>query len=147
MEFVDPGPDQPAGFEPGPDAPGRPVAPRRETLGLLLMLAAAALLPFLASFQTFYTVREDGAAGRYEFAVDAWGRYGDVTGARLPAHAPRFGILLVICGAGFAVLVVITAAQLLAGRASEPSRTATGLAAGAGAVVGLLTGGTAAGSV
>src|SRR3954451_15078467 len=144
MEFVDPGPDQPAGFDPRPDAPRRPVAARRETLGLLIMLAAAALLPLLAAFQTFYTVREEGAAGRYEFAVDAWGRYGDVTGARLPAHAPRFGILLVICGACFAVLAAIAAAQLVAGRASEPSRSATALAAAAGAVVGLLTGVTAA---
>src|SRR3954468_11456133 len=144
MEFVDPGPDQPAGFEPGPDAPGRPVAPRRETLGLLLMLAAAALLPFLASFQTFYTVREDGAAGRYEFAVDAWGRYGDVAGARLPVHAPRVGMLVVICGGCFALLALTAAPQRLAGRAVAPARTATGLAGAAAGVVGLLTGVTAA---
>src|SRR3954451_3319840 len=144
MEFVDPGPDQPAGFDPRPDAPRRPVAARRETLGLLIMLAAAALLPLLAAFQTFYAVREEGAAGRYEFAVDAWGRYGDVAGARLPVHAPRFGMLLVVCGGCFAVLALIAATQLLAGRAVAPARTATGLAGAAAGVVGLLTGVTAA---
>jgi hypothetical protein len=145
MEFVDPGPDQPYPAPAAPHAPRRSVSPRRETLGLVVMLVAAALLPLLASFQTFYTVREEGAAGRYEYSVDAWGRYGELAaGARPAVHAPRFGALLLICAGCFAVLALIAASRLLGGRATEPARTATGLAGAAAGVLGLLTGVTAA---
>jgi hypothetical protein len=152
IEFLDPGPDQPDGDADGPaqgDSVSRP--PVRETVGLLIMLCAAALLPVVASFQSLYAVREQGPATEVDFTVDAWGRYGFASGPfAAAAHAPRFGILLAVSGAGFAVLALLTALRLLGARtrahttSHTTSRASSMLVGAAVGLVGLLVGVTAA---
>ena len=161
-EFLDPGPDQPAPaypprpgppWLPAPGAPGgpapgrRPASPgHREVIGLLVMLLAAAALPLAAAGQTVYSVVEQAVGARESFAVSAWGDYHVTTGEALAGHAPRFGILLVLTAAAFALLGLLAAVQLLPGRRARPpaARTALGIAAAATGLVGLQVGITAA---
>jgi len=169
-EFLDPGPDQPRGYPPpgypvpeypapGYPAPGypppaRPPEPgpprpapgtgRREAIGLLVMLLAAAGVPLVASVGTLYSVTLHSLAVDVSFRVDAWGsaRPADPSGSL--GHPPRFGVLLTAVAAGFALLALIAAVQLLGARAAHPARVAAGLAGAAGGLVGLLVGVTAA---
>jgi len=173
-EFLDPGPDQPApagypapGYPPagypapgqvappGFDAPGVPFPPgfpgpspahpaRREIVGLLLMLAAAAALPVIAARQVLYSVVEDNVVAREAFTVGAWGDYDVSVGPQLAGHGPAFGIVLTLGGAAFALLALI-ATRLLRGNPGEQGpRTSLGIAAAATGLVGLLVGVTAA---
>jgi hypothetical protein len=146
-EFLDPGPQQqyapaPAGptGPPGPPAP----LPRREAVGLLIMLVAAALLPLLAALESVYAVTEDTAVAHAEFSVDAWGNYDFAAGAQPVAHAPRFGLVLALAGAAFAILALVAAVDLLASRTAALAGRATGIAGASAALSGLVVGTVAA---
>ena len=158
-EFLDPGPDQPApGFLPAgyvgvgaphpaddppiPRARSRPG--RRETVGLLLMLAAAAALPAVAARQAMYSVVEDNVVARQAFTVGAWGDYDVSLGPPLAGHGPRFGIVLTLAGAAFALLALLALRLLRNGAAELGPRMSLGIAAAATGLVGLLVGVTAA---
>jgi len=165
-EFLDPGPDQPApasgyptpsypasddpapaGYRPAPPGfPGPPpVRPaRRETVGLLLMLAAAAALPLVAAQQALYSVVEDNVVARESFTVGAWGDYAVAIGPPLAGHGPRFGIVLTLGGAAFALLALLAARLLRRGPIDQAARVSLGIAAAATGLVGLLVGVTAA---
>jgi hypothetical protein len=148
-EFLDPGPDQPfAPASPAARLPAEPAPaaapPVREAVGLLIMLAAAALLTLLASIESVYSVTEDTAVAHAEFAVDAWGNYDFAAGAQPVAHAPRFGLVLAVAGAAFAVLALVTAVDVLASRVAALAARAGGLAGAAGALVGVVLGTVAA---
>ena len=162
-EFLDPGPDQPEptpyGAAPSttppfgsgpPAATAPPWAPpwapppaprgRREVIGLVIMLCAAALLPLVASAQSLFAVRERTIAGFDDYALDAWGQFSGVAGPQLYAHGPRFGVALIATGVGFAVLLLGAGVVLLGGRSTRPQRVSGLLAGAATGLVGLLVG-------
>jgi len=170
-EFLDPGPDQPApasgyatpsyptpryaapddpapaGHRPAPPGfPGPPPArpARRETAGLLAMLAAAAALPLVAAQEALYSVVEDNVVARESFTVSAWGDYAVAIGPPLAGHGPRFGLVLTLGGAAFALLALLAARLLRGGPVDQGARVSLGIAAAATGLVGLLVGVTAA---
>jgi hypothetical protein len=158
-EFLDPGPNQPAGYLPpasdgphgpqgafGAPRPARPVGRpgRRESLGLVAMLLAAAILPAVAAGQTLYAVVEQNVVAREAFAVSAWGDYDVTNGADLAGHGPRFGAVLALAGAAFGLLALLALGLLRDPGAGRARRTALGIAAAATGLVGLLVGVTAA---
>ncbi len=148
IEFLDPGPNQPDGPAPGargPTAARRP-RPDRETVGLLVMLTAAAALPVVAAFQLVFTVQQQDAGGSgFTYGADAWGRIrlGDGSALATAQHEPRFGILLAVCGAAFGVLALTVAAQLLLRTALGRRPLGATVAGAAGVLAGLLVGITA----
>jgi hypothetical protein len=149
IEFLDPGPNQPDG--PGEPALVAPIPPQRrvprldrETIGLLVMLTAAAVLPVVASFQLVFLVHADFSGG-FTYGADGWGRFrlGDGSGVVAGPHEPRFGVLLAVCGAAFAALALIVAAQALLRVAPDRRASGAAVAGAAGVLVGLLVGVTA----
>jgi hypothetical protein len=154
-EFVDPGPNQadpvPAGApfcasHPGPppgDAPAVSTG-RREILGLVVMLLAAAVLPLIASMQTLFAVHEQSLTTSVDFSVDAWGDLGSFAADRPYSHGIRFGLLLVGCAMGYVVLLLAGALVFLGERSGQPRRAAGLIAGAATGLLGLLLGTTLA---
>jgi hypothetical protein len=146
IEFLDPGPNQP--YEPAVPAPGAAEEhrPGPEAVGLLIMLVAAALLPVVAAFQDVYTVRAVADELRFRYAVDGWGRYstGDAGGFPATLHEPRFGVLLCVVAAGFAVLALVVLTRLVLVRPGAARLSGSLVAGIAAALTGALAGVTAA---
>ena len=90
----------------------RPLDVDRDALVAVLLLAAAAALPTVATFQGVYTIRESGRGSQPStFGADGWGRYHVSAGEGLsliPAgvHEIRYGIPLVVCASVLAILGV-----------------------------------------
>jgi len=108
------------------------------------MLLAAAALPVVAARQALYSVVEDNVVARESFTLGAWGDYDVDLGPPLAGHGPRFGIVLMLGGATFALLALLAARLLRDGPLEQGSRISLGIAAAATGLVGLLVGITAA---
>lgn len=123
--------------------PRRHIAFDHRRLTLVVLLAAAATLPVIASFQRVSTVRQSGAGPQLSSWVDGWGRFRSSGTTPIPTalHDPRFGLPLTACAGAFALLalaVTATFAPPLARRLS--ARVHAILAAAAVAVCGVLAG-------
>jgi hypothetical protein len=93
-----------------------------------LLLAAAAALPTVASFQGVYTIRERGGGVRSATnGTDGWGRY-RVDSPDVPSgiHEIRYGIPLVVCAGVLAVLAVALVMTLVGRRDTHTQRRAQG---------------------
>jgi hypothetical protein len=124
IEFFVPDDPPPDGEWHTEEMGGRPRTRRRLELGrntaaAVLLLAGAAALPAVASFQGVYRITEgNGRRSEVNFGADGWGRYRQDDSTLAPPsgiHEGRYGIALMACAAVLALLAVAVLAARLPG--------------------------------
>jgi hypothetical protein len=139
IEFLDPDEPGAAGQAPaeaiGGDGPQRPRREiDRDAVAALLLLAGAAVLAVVASFQTVSTEIQRNGDGTNGASVDGWGRWHTVGTATVAPgiHDARYGIPLCVCAAVFAAGAALLGAAALRGR--DPRSVTTAALAAVGGV-------------
>jgi hypothetical protein len=153
IEFFVPDRPPPDAFGHREEIGGEPRALRRPTVDVpvtaaVVLLAAAAALPALASFRTVYTVRAgQGAHSGVILGADGWGRLLREVSGPSPLHGmheSRYGIVLVVCAAVPAVLAAVTLASLFPGPVRSAAPSVHGFVAVAALAASAVVGGVAA---